>query len=231
MNGRHLLASVATLLAVGGLGRPAVAQSAQDLLRDVDTFRTVFGPAVVLNVTQLDATPRTVRLQLSCDAPQQLSPTPEPLADSAPAPQRLLVAALCSGTLDAAFEGLGVTFAPQLLSFEVWHEAGTPLLVRRIGSAGASIAIEPSIARPRQYRIQTTDGVWSVELTSYLEGRNGWYPQTAIVRRDNAIVLRWAILDAAATAESLAPLPTQGPQTTLTGTAQRPDVRFPYLPL
>lgn len=220
-------ALIAVCLTVGVAGG-AVAQTAAELIDDVDTFRSALDGTVYANVAIEAATPVTLRLRAAHDGLEftdRDGVERSVRADDASVPfeQRLLAVVLTEQPLADALSGLGVGFGSQLLSYEVFDDAAPePLLVRRIGTATVSVTVEPGIARLRELRIRHDDGVYRVTVPTYSDHASGWFPEQVEIRLDDQLLLALTATDVAPDPGALAPLPVED---------RGPRIRFPRLPL
>jgi len=204
------------------------AQTASEILDDVDTFRSALDGTVYANVSIEAATPVALRLRAAHDGLRFTDAAGVERVvrvddDTLPFEQRLLALVLTEQGLGEALDGLGVGFGAQLLSYEVFEPAGVePMLVRRLGTATVSVTVEPGLARLREVRIRHDDGVYRVLVPRYSDLASGWYPERVEVRLDDQLLLALTATDVAPDAGALAPLPT---------VQRAPRIRFPRLPL
>lgn len=218
------------LLAVTMLARPAVAQTAEQTLSDLDRFRSALGTHLSANLVVDDGTPETLRAALSPDRVELRdlvgnSISIDPADTHQTAAMRLLAAVLSTGPVSDRFADLGVALGPQLLSYEVFESSDGPVLVRRVGTAAASVLVEHGTARPRSWRVELGGTVWQADVVSYGELASGWIAQEIVLRNDGRIAATVRTIDAAPDAASLTPLQTDAE------TQRRPPLRIPRLPL
>jgi hypothetical protein len=221
-------ALVAALLAVA-IGAPAAvrAQSAAEILDDLDAVRGALGETVHLNLRVDDVSPEVLRVACETDGivlidavGRRLAVGPEnPFAETS---ARLLAVALATGPLGDALHGLAAPPGEQLLGYEALETLEGPVLGRRIGTAELSVVAEHGTWRLRQLRVRIGDVPWSVDVVRYGPAGNGWLPGELVIREAGQVRAVATVLDAAPDPGALAPL--QGP-------AARPPVRLPRIPL
>lgn len=191
--------------AFGTITVPAAAQDVTDVIDDVGAFRRALGSPVHANVSCDDG---SLHAAVRADAQGIRWAGGAWALDDATLPWTARVAALALSTSDieSSAASLGVPLVEQWLSFEVLQSADGPVFVRRLGSARFNVAVEPGIARPREWRV-TLDGVrYTARVVDTLDVASGWYPSQVEVMRDDDLVARCQVSDAAPSAGALAPL-------------------------
>lgn len=200
------LARIALLAAaLGTIAVPAAAQDVTDVIDDVGAFRRALGSPVHANVSCDDG---SLHAAIRADAQGiRWAGGAWALDDTTlPWTARVVALALSTSDVEASAEALGVPLVEQWLSFEVLHGDDGPAFVRRMGSARFNVAVEPGIARPREWRV-TLDGVrYTARVVGMLDVASGWYPAQIEVLRDDDVVARCQVSDAAPSAGALAPL-------------------------
>lgn len=223
----HRLLAVFLLLFAAA---PARAQTAQQLLEDLGRFRAALGETRHLNAVFESAESELLRVTAGSTAIALLdadgnATTIDAASTEATMPLRLLAAALSSAPLEMALAESGFAVGEQLLSYEVFHGLDGSSLVRRVGTAVASVLLEPGTARLRQIRVVREGETWQLDAVRYNGPGAGWLPSELVIRADGQTQLVVRVLDAAREATSLAPLAASA------GLRAPPPLRFPRLPL
>lgn len=203
----------------------AAAQDVDDVLDDVAAFRDALGASLHLNLSCDDGSVHAAASADSAgirwrDGAWSLDDT------SLSWPARMVALALATADVPDSAAALGVPVVEQWLSYETLYEPdGTAVVVRRLGSARFNVAVEPGIARPREWRV-TLDGTrYTARVEQMLDVASGWYPATVTVLVDDDAVMRCTVLDAARSASALAPMSAPA------GSAPTAAPSIPRLPL
>lgn len=211
-----------------GLPRPALAQTASNVLADVDRFRAAM-PALAANVVlrRGQRAPVHVRLVRTAAGVDIVAPDSEAASWTASAPvgdmsARLLAAFCASGPLAVAVGALGYALPHETLGMDVLDTERGPTLAQRVGDSLCALIVEAGIARPRVLRIGRDETAWTVAATRYAELTQGWFPERIEIYRGDELEATMVVLDAARRASELAPLPT---------TERLAPSRMPWLPL
>ncbi len=199
-------AGIALLAAVVcALAAPAAAQDVTDVVSDVGAFRRALGSPIHANVSCDDG---SLHAAIRADADGlRWNGGSWALSDvTLPWTSRVAALALSTADVESSASALGVPLVEQWLSFEVLDGDDGPVFVRRLGSARFNVAVEPGIARPREWRV-TLDGVrYTARVTATLDVAYGWYPAMVVLLQDDDVVGRCEITDAAPSSGALAPL-------------------------
>jgi hypothetical protein len=211
-------------------GAPASAQTAEQLLEDLARFRGALGASRHLNAVFESADSEVLRVATGPTSIELLDGAGNQTevhaaASDASLPLRLLAAVLSTADLAEVLAESGFSVGEQLLSFEVFEGLDGSLLARRVGTANASVLLEPGTSRLRQLRVLHEGVAWQIDVLRYDGPGAGWLPSEMIVRADTQTRLVVRVLDAARDAASLAPLDAAA------GRRPPPPLRFPRLPL
>ncbi len=225
---RWLPVVAAVLASTLMLPRAATAQHAAHMLEDAAEFRQALGP-VYGNAIVRDAggPPIPLRFQTDSGGVDALVGNPLLVSDETVGFDRRLAAALLgSGPLGEAFAALGFRLPETNLGVEVFETPEGAILVTRIGSPNASVALEPGISRPREIRIVGGGVAWIARIPAYTDLASGWYPGRVDVSVDGVPSLSVVITDLGPSSANLAPLDASAP-----GDGAGPALVFPRLPL
>ncbi len=203
----------------------ADAQTAEQLVEDLDSFRAALG--TVYGTVTLGPSHASYRLMTVPDGIELTDQRGGTLswrvdAEGLGDAQRLLALVLGSGAVSTLLERLDAPLEVESLGISVMSDGLS--LANRVGALeGTWIMMELGTSRPWEYHVALNGSPWTVRVESYSEDASGWFP-------DRVRILRQGQTAMTAELEGLTPDPAllEDPSAWLPPSSA---IRFPRLPL